>query len=61
MPDAHDADGEKTDAAVGHDQAAERTTAPMSDFGSREVLYGIAFLVVGVAIAFVIPWFVTAV
>ena len=54
-----DSDSDDTGASVGHDLSAERTTAPMSDFGSREVLYGFAFLVVGLALAFVIPALVT--
>ena len=44
-----------TGADVGHDLEAERTTAPMSDYGSREVGIGFVVMLVGVAIAFGIP------
>lgn len=42
-------------ADVGHDQAAERTTAPMSDYSSRHVAVGFVVLLLGVAIAFGVP------
>lgn len=42
-------------ATVGHDLDAERTTAPMSEFGAREVTVGALVAVVGVAVAFGIP------
>ncbi|MDF9746667.1 DUF7550 family protein [Natrinema salsiterrestre] len=42
-------------ADVGHDLAAERTTAPMSDYSSRAVLVGALVALVGAAIAFGIP------
>ena len=45
----------KDETAAGHDLTASRTTAPMSPFGSRELGYGIAFLVVGLVLAFGIP------
>ena len=58
MADHTDTDstaGDDTGADVGHDLEAERTTAPMSDFGSREVAIGFLVLAVGVAVAFGIP------
>ncbi|WP_254768004.1 DUF7550 family protein [Salinilacihabitans rarus] len=42
-------------ATVGHDRVAERTTAPMSEFGARETAVGALVAVVGVAVAFGIP------
>ncbi|QLG47681.1 DUF7550 family protein [Natrinema halophilum] len=48
-------DGADTGADVGHDLTAERTTAPMSAYSSRDVLVGGAVAVVGAAIAFGIP------
>ncbi|WP_254523595.1 DUF7550 family protein [Natrinema caseinilyticum] len=42
-------------ADVGHDLDAERTTAPMSEYSSRDVVIGGAVAVVGAAIAFGIP------
>ncbi|WP_339103697.1 hypothetical protein [Haloterrigena salinisoli] len=48
------ADGD-TGADVGHDLGAERTTAPMSDYGTREVGIGLLVALLGVAVAFGIP------
>ncbi|MFP8952470.1 hypothetical protein ACLI4Z_05770 [Natrialbaceae archaeon A-arb3/5] len=42
-------------ADVGHDLAAERTTAPMSEYTSTEVAVGFAVFLVGAAVAFGIP------
>ncbi|WP_254530294.1 DUF7550 family protein [Natrinema gelatinilyticum] len=42
-------------ADVGHDLNAERTTAPMSEYSSRDVLIGGAVAVIGAVIAFGIP------
>ncbi|EMA30919.1 DUF7550 family protein [Halobiforma nitratireducens] len=42
-------------ADVGHDLAAERTTAPMSDYSSRAVGIGFLVLLVGAMIAFGVP------
>ncbi|RQG97026.1 DUF7550 family protein [Natrarchaeobius chitinivorans] len=42
-------------ADVGHDLEAERTTAPMSEYSSRDVTVGIVVFLVGSAIAFGIP------
>ncbi|RQG97620.1 DUF7550 family protein [Natrarchaeobius oligotrophus] len=42
-------------ADVGHDLEAERTTAPMSEYASRDVAVGLVVFVVGVAVAFGIP------
>ncbi|ADD07124.1 uncharacterized protein Nmag_3574 [Natrialba magadii ATCC 43099] len=42
-------------ADVGHDLAADRTTAPMSDYSSRSVGIGFLVTIVGVAISFGIP------
>lgn len=41
------------DHADDHDEG--RTTAPMSDFGQREVLVGLAVFAVGAVVAFGIP------
>ncbi|AGB37488.1 DUF7550 family protein [Natronococcus occultus] len=57
------ADDSETDPAVDHDSAAdvghdledERTTAPMSDYSTRDVGVGFAIMVVGLLIAFGIP------
>jgi hypothetical protein len=38
-------------------QTGERTTAPMQSFGMREVGIGLAVLVVGVVIAYLVPYF----
>ena len=46
-------------ADIGHGLSAPRTTAPMSEYGSREVGYGLAFLVVGLTIAYVFPLLVS--
>ncbi|WP_265111593.1 DUF7550 family protein [Halosolutus halophilus] len=42
-------------ADVGHDLAAERTTAPMSEYSARDVGVGVVVMLLGVAIAFGIP------
>jgi hypothetical protein len=42
-------------ADVGHDLEAERTTAPMGDYSSRDVGIGFVVMLVGVLIAFGIP------
>ncbi|QSW98812.1 DUF7550 family protein [Haloterrigena alkaliphila] len=46
---------EDTGADVGHDLEAERTTAPMSDYGGREVGIGLLVMVIGSAVAFGVP------
>ncbi|MXV64350.1 hypothetical protein GS429_20215 [Natronorubrum sp. JWXQ-INN-674] len=46
---------EDSAADVGHDLAAERTTAPMSEFTLREAGIGFIIMVVGAVIAFGIP------
>lgn len=42
-------------ADVGHDLEADRTTAPMGDYTSRDVGSGIAVMLVGVLVAFGVP------
>ncbi|MFC4437585.1 MULTISPECIES: DUF7550 family protein [Natrialbaceae] len=42
-------------ADVGHDLEADRTTAPMGDYTTRDVGVGIAVTLVGILIAFGIP------
>ncbi|MCU4742165.1 hypothetical protein OB955_00900 [Halobacteria archaeon AArc-m2/3/4] len=49
---AHDHDSA---ADVGHDVDEGRTTAPMSEFTTRDVGIGAVVLAVGLAIAFAIP------
>ena len=53
--DTDPADEPDTAADVGHDLEAERTTAPMSEFSSRELGIGFLIVLLGVAIAFGIP------
>lgn len=53
--DTDPADDQDSAADVGHDLEAERTTAPMSEYTSRDVAIGFVVLVVGVAVAFGIP------
>ncbi|TYL37085.1 hypothetical protein CV102_18890 [Natronococcus pandeyae] len=42
-------------ADVGHDLEADRTTAPMDDYTTRDVGVGVAVALVGILIAFGIP------
>ncbi|ELZ15650.1 hypothetical protein NP511_02375 [Natrinema thermotolerans] len=53
--DSDTATEDDTGADVGHDPAADRTTAPMSDFSAGEALTGALVALVGIAIAFGIP------
>ncbi|AFO58250.1 MULTISPECIES: hypothetical protein [Natrinema] len=53
--DTATSDGDDSGADVGHDLAADRTTAPMSEYSARAVLIGILVALVGSAIAFGIP------
>ena len=46
-------------ADVGHDLAAERTTAPMSEYGSREVGLGVVVFAIGIAVTFGVPLLAT--
>lgn len=56
MADESDtADDQDSAATVGHDLGAERTTAPMSEFGARDAAAGALVLAVGLAIAVGIP------
>ncbi len=42
-------------ADVGHDLDADRTTAPMSEYGSREVGLGVVVFAIGIAVTFGVP------
>lgn len=42
-------------ADVGHDLAAERTTAPMSDYPLRHVGIGLVVLAIGLAVTIGVP------
>ncbi|MFC4541660.1 hypothetical protein ACFO5R_06945 [Halosolutus amylolyticus] len=42
-------------ADVGHDLAADRTTAPMSEYTGRDVAVGLVVMLLGVVVAFGIP------
>ena len=53
--DTHQTEDGDTGADVGHDLEAERTTAPMSDYGMREVGIGLVVALLGIAVAFGIP------
>jgi hypothetical protein len=56
MTDDSETDAEDdTGADVGHDLAADRTTAPMSEFSAGEALTGAVVALVGIAIAFGVP------
>ena len=57
--DTEPAAGHDSAAEVGHDLGAERTTAPMSEFATRDVAVGFLVLIVGVALAFGLPLLVT--
>lgn len=46
---------EDSAADVGHDLEAERTTAPMSEYGSRDVGIGVVVALVGAVVAFGLP------
>ncbi|MFC4245712.1 hypothetical protein ACFOZ7_01625 [Natribaculum luteum] len=50
MADDHD-----SAADVGHDVDEGRTTAPMSEYTSRDVGVGFVVLLVGLAVAFALP------
>ncbi len=52
---AEDTTHDDTGADVGHDVGEGRTTAPMSEFTTRAVGIGVAVLVVGLLLAFVLP------
>lgn len=49
---AHDHDSA---ADVGHDVDEGRTTAPMSEYTTGDVGFGVVVLLVGLAIAFAVP------
>ena len=49
------ADDPDTAETVGHDLDAERTTAPMSEFGSTELVVGFVVLVLGIVVTFGVP------
>lgn len=55
---AHDHDHD-SGADVGHDVDEGRTTAPMSEFTTRDVGIGAVVLAVGLAVAFAVPLLVT--
>ena len=54
---ADDTEQEEHDSAadVGHDLGAERTTAPMSEYATRDVAIGFVILAVGLIVAFGLP------
>ncbi|WP_290811614.1 hypothetical protein [Halovivax sp.] len=54
------ADTDDSAETVGEDLDAERTTAPMSEFGRTELAYGFVVLAIGIAVAFGVPVLATA-
>ncbi len=50
-----DPTGDDAAADVGETHGSERTTAPMSEYATRDVAIGFVVLVVGVAVAFGLP------
>ncbi|WP_276253538.1 DUF7550 family protein [Halomontanus rarus] len=59
---AHDHDHDHdhdSGADVGHDVDEGRTTAPMSEFTTRDAGVGAVVLAVGLAVAFAVPLLVT--
>lgn len=53
--DTEPAAGQDSAADVGHDLEVERTTAPMSDYATRDVGLGALVALVGLLLAFGIP------
>jgi hypothetical protein len=50
-----DADAEETDTHGGTEPVGQRSTAPQSDFTTRQVGIGIAVLAAGLIVAFALP------
>lgn len=55
MADDHESTADDSGADVGHDLEAERTTAPMSEFPTRNAGIGALVLAVGLAVAYGVP------
>ncbi|MHC3437821.1 DUF7550 family protein [Natrialbaceae archaeon A-gly3] len=50
-----DTSGHDSAADVGEDLGAKRTTAPMSEYATRDVAVGFVVLAVGLVVAFGLP------
>ncbi|MFB6086780.1 MAG: hypothetical protein ABEJ84_08285 [Halodesulfurarchaeum sp.] len=53
--DETETDAEEPDGDEHEDVRDERVTAPMQEFGSREVTIGFVVLAIGLLVAFVLP------
>lgn len=50
-----DTSGHDSAADIGEDLGVERTTAPMSEYASRDVAIGFVVLAIGLVVAFGLP------
>ena len=53
--DTDPADDHDSAADVGHELVADRTTAPMSEYSTHDVVLGLVVLVIGTILAFGLP------